>query len=596
MASELVNELQVRGVDRFFGTYEHWPKTGPVKCDMCGSKKSPHWCEAEADFMQEFFRLLVLVDGKYHGEPFEPIDWVETALDVVWGVKIWDGDGWYRLIQDVIGNIIRGQMKSTFLRGVKCWWLRFAPRGYVAAFAQQTKDETLAKMVPGVLEMIELSPAMQNGEFSWISDSKRPGGGERFIRGSGRGEVSLRMVSAANAKTARGAKGPRYSMGCFDEVGFMGEPEILISEVVKKANLDVPDPLWFQFSTQSPDPAHYQRRECITCLDVEADPSLNPRLWPINLVSDSTVDVLDRETAINLGPLFRLKIAPESIIDQELAEAKLDAAKLNTYARERCGFSGDYSVRFVAHDDWMACAAKGGRAEILEKMKNLPVFMGCDFSETSDFSAICLFAVDHDGTVLAVPYHFIPSAARAKLDGLTRGKVGNWISDGWLEELPAGRDLPAKVGQRALDIVEPLRENIVAWGYDRWHATEAAILWRNAGWNQKNPDQVMPIEQGRGLNAPIKAAPRFAENRKLLHPGDPVFDYCALCAATEADKQDPDKVKFVKIERGLTQDRIDGVVAFATAWQMSLAWKHYESRQKPPPDWGAAAKIEVMSA
>ena len=218
------------------------------------------------------------------------------------------------------------------------------------------------------------------------------------------------MVSPNTVSSAQSGKGPRYSFGLFDETGFMREGEMLIDEVVKKANLTVPDPLWLQFSTQSPDPAHYQRRQCSMALEVLANPRLNPRLWPICYVSDATVNVFDREVPIRLGPLFRLGIASTSIIDQELAEAKLDAAKLNTYVRERCGFAGDYAVRFMGRDDWIGCAAKGGRAEILERMKGLPIYVGSDFSEMSDFSAACLFAVDHNGVCLALPYHFIPSS------------------------------------------------------------------------------------------------------------------------------------------------------------------------------------------
>ena len=151
--------------------------------------------------------------------------------------------------------------------------------------------------------------------------------------GKGRGEVSLSLVSPGTTRTATNAKGPRYEAGFFDETGFMHSGELLINESVKKGNLACPDPVWIQASTQSPDPAHHQRRLAATCLEVEANPALQPRLYSVNYVSDAQVDVLDPMTAINLNPLFRDEIAPRSIIYQELAEAKLDADLLTTYAR-----------------------------------------------------------------------------------------------------------------------------------------------------------------------------------------------------------------------------------------------------------------------
>ena len=123
---------------------------------------------------------------------------------------------------------------------------------------------------------------------------------------------------------------------------------------------------------------------------------------------------------------------------------------------ERCGYAGDYTVRFMHRDDWMKCAAEGGREEVLERMKGCSVYLGSDYSEVSDLSASCFFAIDEHGVGLILPYHFIPETVVGKLDALTRGKVAAWIADGWLEPLPAGPTMPETVAKRTLELLEPL--------------------------------------------------------------------------------------------------------------------------------------------
>ena len=128
--------FRVRGKDMVFGFETRWGRTAPEKC-ICGTKKNPHWCEGRADKRQQFFRSLKLT-GDFYGEPFVPLDWVDDCIDVTWGMMVHDGKGWYRLIQEVDGHIIRGGMKSIFQSAVACYWLATARRGRTGAFAQQT--------------------------------------------------------------------------------------------------------------------------------------------------------------------------------------------------------------------------------------------------------------------------------------------------------------------------------------------------------------------------------------------------------------------------------------------------------------------------
>ena len=164
-----------------------------MPCGECGERASPHFCQPRADEELEFLEALVLVDSVFRGQPLVPIDWVKDVTDMVWGMVIWDEkNGWTRLFQDLVLNIIRGAMKTVFLSSRMLRWLATARSGAVAAFAQQNIEEAMAKLVPMVLDMAEAADILEELDIRWVPPSSHvPGGGSRFTRGKGarRGEL-----------------------------------------------------------------------------------------------------------------------------------------------------------------------------------------------------------------------------------------------------------------------------------------------------------------------------------------------------------------------------------------------------------------------
>ena len=154
--------LDVRGVERRFGFSGLWLPPEGLDCgrsvDGIGdcdyvfrpSKKLHlkgrdlrdslplHWCEPPVVEIEEFSKGIVLVDGDFDGEPFVPLDWVQVVIEVLFGVMMYDStarrQGFYRLIQEVVASITRGQMKSTFEEFLICVFLAFWPDGSEGCF------------------------------------------------------------------------------------------------------------------------------------------------------------------------------------------------------------------------------------------------------------------------------------------------------------------------------------------------------------------------------------------------------------------------------------------------------------------------------
>lgn len=605
MADRRVITLDVVGEERAFGFDELWLPPGGVECGKCDyvfkpSKKAHvpksqyvnaqplHYCEPVASDLIEFFSGLRLVDGDFIGEEFRLVDWCLDAIHVVFAMMMWDSTarepGFYRLIQELFGCITRGGMKSAWLSGLICNFLATAAVGKEGIFAQQTMEEAQSKMVKHVQKMIEISPVMShfNEDDAWVGKTVKKGGGNRFRRGEGEGDVNMRLASPLNFGKSRGY---RYSFGVFDEVGFMldHQAEGLIEDVAKYSNTS-PDPLWLVFSTLAKISTHYQRRRYVYALEVNRDPTINPRFWSYLYTAPMT-EKPSVELAVRNCPLYRLEILPRSNLQTEFDASEKNAALLSKYGTERCGIAGDFSVKFMRHDYWEACRVEGGKPEILKRMAGLDKYIGLDFSETRDLSAMTIVAWEADGTQLVCPYHWVPDSAMHQLEAITQGQAAYWLLDGGLEQLPAGEAFPELVAKRALAKVAHFDPaEIVSWGYDPNSATAASTVIRKAGWNQ-DPKGVQVIKQGKGLNAAILEAQGAAEHGKIAQPGDAVFDYCVLCAQTEPDQKNPDLIQLVKPERGTSTDRIDGAAAWATAVQTKIAYELYLNMKAPAKTW-----------
>ena len=126
------------------------PKLIPP-CKSCGNTEVYHICVPDAINALAFFLNLRLTDGTFRGHQLRPINWIADLIPWLFGMKMYDKGamtpGHYRLIQELVLSITRGGMKSTFLEALICYFLWAFPDGSEGMFAQQNKQETIARMV-----------------------------------------------------------------------------------------------------------------------------------------------------------------------------------------------------------------------------------------------------------------------------------------------------------------------------------------------------------------------------------------------------------------------------------------------------------------
>ena len=273
------------------------PKIIPP-CVVCQNTDMYHFCVPDATHALSFFLNLRLTDGNYRGKPLVPISWVAEVVPWMFGMKMYDKShqlkGHYRLIQELILSITRGGMKSTFLEALICYFLWAFPDGSKGVMAQQTQQETVSKMVPKVLDMIEMSPLLDSTKLHWVGFTTRPGGANRFYRGEkgSVGDADIKVLSYARPRQLKGLRG---NFAVFDEYGMVptDQAEIAIDETFKNSVI-APEWLCVQASTLSRESAHFQRRETTRAMEARKRPEIAPRLWSVLYMSDATEDIYEK--------------------------------------------------------------------------------------------------------------------------------------------------------------------------------------------------------------------------------------------------------------------------------------------------------------
>lgn len=247
----------------------------------------------------------------------------------------------------------------------------------------------------------------------------------------------------------------------------------------------------------------------------------------------------------NLGISKKLEYMRE-----ECERAKKTPGYENTFKRLDLNIWTEQDSRWLQIETWDA----GAEPKFSEKeLFGRPCFAGMDLASTQDITAFVLAFPEEDGSVLTLPYFWIPedtARARAK-----EAKVPylDWIRDGYLMGTEGNRvDY-----DRILNFILELRDkfDIREISFDRWNATQLA------GQLEGEAFTMMPITQGfKALNAPSKELEKLVAEKKIRHNGHPVLRWMAknVAISQNADGE-------IRPNKKKSTEKIDGILALVMA-------------------------------
>ena len=533
----------------------------------CRKVKSPHFCEAESEIIEEFWRGLRLVEDPYVGEVFELLSWFRRFLFDTLCIKRWnDGKGfWERHYR--VGYIIipKGNMKTTSLSGLALYFLATLPPGSYSCLTAQGKGRAMMNIYRVIQTMMDMSPIMENIQVDWKRD------GQWIRRTPGLPDVILEVVAPERFDAKRG---PRTRFAIVDEYAFIASMAEFFN-VVRKAWFSQSEPYMAMATTPSKDPMSWERQMTPRMFEHMEDPSVMPRWYPVLFCATENDNMDLPENWLKWNPGIQAGIGDIQILHDEHQESEGDPAARNDFYTDRCASPRDTKAAFLKKDEWDACLFEGGLGALRARAKLLPAYVGFDLSETSDLSAMCVLTIDEDAReMFADVYSWVPERVVPWLDKKLSGKLSKWLADPDvpLFVLEAGKTFAVDVAYHSLRILE-LYDDIRYIGYDYRSATEASAVWRN---HYGAEIGVRSIMQGFGLNEAIKQTRDLVSDRSLFHGGNPVLDYAIDTADLKADIDG--NFRLVKYELSQTPVRIDAAVAMVTAMQARKSYLYYSSQ------------------
>jgi phage terminase large subunit-like protein len=259
----------------------------------------------------------------------------------------------------------------------------------------------------------------------------------------------------------------------------------------------------------------------------------------------------DETTWIKANPSIGLTPTWEAMRSQYVkAKNEGETARIN-FLTKNLNIWTTVSQVWLKDEDWMKNAAP----ILPDDLRGRDCFAGLDLASVRDITALVLFfpARSADEKHIVIPYFWIPedgAEQRSRDDGVP---YLQWIADGVIEATPGNVTDYAWVKSRILDLCELYGPQSIA--YDRFNASQLVIELQDEGLKME------PFGQGFvSMSAPTRQIEKMTLSRELNHGGNEVLRW--MCGNVTL-KIDP--AGNVKMDKGRSQEKIDGMVALAMA-------------------------------
>lgn len=493
-----------------------------------------------------FFRdVLMLNGGEFEGLPFELLDWQQFIVGSLFG---WKGsDGWRRFRVAYI-ETAKGSGKSPLAAGIGMYGLVADNEPRAEIYAAATKKDQAMVLFRDAVAMWQQSPALKSrlrssgtGENVWNLSYQDKATG--VVRGF------FRPISADD-----GQSGPRPHMSLIDEVH--EHPKNNVIEMQRAGTKSRRQALILMITNSGSNRTgpgwqyhDYAAKVCsgmlsddsffgyVCATDIGEDPFRDEACWP---------KVNPSLQGANLPGIKYLR--------EQVTEARGMPAKESVVRRLNFCQWTDASNPWISSDIWLGAQ----REYEWQKFAGRRAWAGLDLSSTTDLTALVLYVEpEREGEPWhLVPFAWLPEDDLDRKEDKDRVPYLAWKAAGYLETTP-GRAISK------LTVIKRLAElsamfDIQAVGFDRWRIEDFEAL---AADYQIDLPSMVPFGQGyKDMSPALEAFETALLNGQVVHPGNPVFTWCAANAVAKQDDAENRKLSKEK-----STGRIDLMVAAVMA-------------------------------
>lgn len=529
--------------------------------DVC-AKRGAHYCRGRADRVVRFFaELLVHTKGPSARHAFVLKPWQEhKIIRPLFGEVIWSEQWGCYVRRYRVANIVvaRKNGKSELVAGIILYLLCGDDEESAEVYGAAKDTKQAGKVFEPALRMVQLSPLL-SGRLQHNKNSRRL---------TDEKTASYFEVITADALGELGHNPHGFYL---DEV--LSQPDDSLWVAMRTAAGARTQPLLVLMTTETSDSASFGAAMIDEADRVMEDPARAPhvfafvrklprdddqldrlhRLFPGDPDLPVSTDIWDERNWKWPNPALDDFLSRDAL-REEAIEAHNDQTKENSFRQFRGNMRTQQASRYVSLDLWDANARELALspAWMLPKLEGRRCWAGLDLSSKLDLTAWCLLF--DDGWIW---WRFwCPEDVAPLLDEHTSGQFSQWADAGWVT-LTEGDVIDYDEIYDAI-VEDAARFKITDVTYDKWcgEPVRQAI--------QKRVRRLNMVESSttyERMTAPMKEFTAQLKSGGYAHGGNPVARWMADNIEAKTPRDDPDRIRPVKPDRGRTGVRIDGLVA-----------------------------------
>lgn len=565
-----------------------WRPRDRRKRPVCGytlrgktcEKSGPHYCEPRADRVVLFFATFLTHTKGPKGKArkrFVLSDWQEWAIiRPLFGEVTWSDDHGQYVRRYRIARIVvaRKNGKSELAAGIALYLLVGDDEDAAEVYGAAKDTKQAGKVFEPAKRMAQLHPKL-NG----------------FSRGAkgliGHNKNARRLFVEASAgyyeiitADAEGELGHNPHGFILDEV--LSQPDSSLWDALETAVGARLQELLVQITTETNEPYSFGAEQIDEAERIVEDPARSPhtfafvrklprddkglkrlrRLFPRHPDLPVSTDPFDEANWKWANPALDDFKSRESMRRLAL-DAEGEPGKRAAFCQFQMNQRRSAASRWVDLDLWDENVGEvvPSPGWIDEKYAGQACHAGLDLSSKQDLTAWALLF--DDGTVR---WRFwIPESEVDKLSKATGGNFQRWVDDGWITATDGNVIDYATVYADVIADTETF--TIRDATYDKWSGEPVRQhLEAETGLMMVESDTTFTR-----MTAPMTEFQRMLAARELRHGGNPVARWMADNLEAKSPRDDPDRIRPVKPDRGKSGLRIDGIPALFFAIDGRLA-------------------------
>lgn len=506
-----------------------------------GAERGLRFDKAAAQRAIGFYRdVLRLNGGEFEGLPFVLLDWQQFIVGSLFGWKTADG---FRRFRVAYVETAKGSGKSPLAAGVGMIGLTADGEARAEIYAAATKKDQAMVLFRDAVAMVQQSPELRKR-------LKPSGVGENvwnlayFEKGS-----FFRPISADD-----GQSGPRPHIALVDEVHEHRNNTVV--EMMRAGTKSRRQALIFMITNSGASKTSTCWNYHDYAAKVSAGTLVDDAFFGYVCGLDEGDDPFrDERCWSKVNPSLQgAKLPGIKYLREQVTEARGMPSKEALVRRLNFCQWTDASNPWISADIWLGAA----RQYDWRDLRGRRAWVGLDLSSTTDLTGLVLYVepvVEGEPWKL-VPFCWLPEEGLQRKEELDRVPYLAWRTAGYLETTPGRAISKLTVVKRLAELSSFFDLQMV--GYDRWRIEDLKAL---AADNDVALPEMQPFGQGyKDMSPAIEAFETALLNGQVVHPGNPVFTWCASNAVTVSDDAENRKLSKEK-----ATGRIDLMVAAVMA-------------------------------